>query len=466
MTCAACICTFATAAAIAAALLAQPAAANLDATCADAATGFLALFAKDIPTAYTTAGCAAAENGDICEIRGTAGLCESNPACPENQLSNFGCTSATDAAACCFEEITIPCDGCDPIVLECLSFCDGPSPPPPTDTENRDGFCADVADLRLPGLEASDDNDEAFSSDCSTAAVGQVCDLQGVSGACSAVPDCAGLATFETRCDGEDGFDTACCDILLAKPCASCEPEPATCATVCGSLPASTAAPSAAPTVAQSGLPELEEGPPAAVVPLSISVDGASSPVDDDIVIFGSSDAPAEVPEPAAVLPVPAPAPEDEGEDEPVVAEPTVPVVFGEPAAPPDDEGVAVDADLPDLEVPPPTESAVEAGDDGDVAAVPDADDGGDAAPPAVSRALGPVAVDEEGDGGDVGGGDGATLDDEVPGGVSEDESGEGDGEAPPSILSPSVQSAAARLVLPIISVWGCFLLGSLVLAV
>lgn len=211
-------------------LAAWPARASVG-ICPSVASSVLADFVADDPAKYVN-GCGAADVGVICDFVGTDGLCDSNPACPENQITSIGCTPDNEADACCFEQLTIPCAGCDPIPFECISTCDGPAPPPRSDAETRDGFCADVADFRLPGLAQAD---VQFSEKCDGSAVGSVCDAVGVAGPCRLEPQCRGLPSFDIDCE-DYSEATACCEVLFSQRCETCEPEVSGCGTVCGLL--------------------------------------------------------------------------------------------------------------------------------------------------------------------------------------------------------------------------------------
>ena len=221
--------------ALALAVTAGPAIADADmaTTCSTIASNALPMFAETNPDFFTTAGCESAGAFQVCDIRGTPGLCSNNPDCPDNQVANLSCSEESEESACCFEEFVQPCDGCDLIPTRCASVCTTGMAVPST-TDPRDGACADFSDVIFQVLV---DSDPEFgeAEGCSAADAGEICDFRGVEGPCSDVAECDGFDIGIANCD-DNSEDTSCCSVIRSPPCDGCDPEPVGCVTECGVL--------------------------------------------------------------------------------------------------------------------------------------------------------------------------------------------------------------------------------------
>ena len=215
--------------ALATAVAPLPVGGNVASGCSIEASTKLADMVADDPSSASTAGCAAANPGSICDITGTDGPCENNPACPENQIENLGCTPDNAATGCCFQEIVVPCPGCMAITISCKSMCDG-AIEPMSAAEARDAQCADLADLELPRLAQGV---EGAVESCEGSQGLQFCDAVGRAGVCPLEPLCDGLPGGDEDCER---VDTACCYVMYGRPCSSCEPVPQACLAQCGVL--------------------------------------------------------------------------------------------------------------------------------------------------------------------------------------------------------------------------------------
>lgn len=223
------------------------AAASDDATCAAEATSVLtAILTRagvvDVERAIA-AGCDDADVDSFCAVRGTAGPCSSNPACPQNQLSSFGCTSAKHDAGCCIEHLRKPCQGCEPVVTECLSLCGGPPPPardPVVDRLQRandraQDICAYRAAESLPSsADASPGHFTAAGCDHADTLV--TCDLLGAFAPCEDISLCDDVGIITDNCTAHSTANS-CCTIFFAPLCAGCEPEVEFCRQQCLDTP-------------------------------------------------------------------------------------------------------------------------------------------------------------------------------------------------------------------------------------
>lgn len=222
---------------LAAACAAQPARADARDCAAEAAAEFEALIIRRGDanvSAVIAAGCDGVDSSDTCAVRGTPGPC-SNPACPANQISSFACTAANEANACCLEEVRKPCEGCELIITECFTRCDGPAPPAKDRFEraidDANNVCANRADINLP-IAALDFPDRFTAAGCDAAAPGVVCDGIGAFSLCEDLPLCAGVDIKTSNCTA---LTTArsCCTAFLAPPCPGCEPQVDSCSQQC-----------------------------------------------------------------------------------------------------------------------------------------------------------------------------------------------------------------------------------------
>ena len=229
--------------ALALALTGGPALADADmaTTCANIALGALPMLAETSPEFFTTAGCDETSGPfQVCEIRGSPGLCRNNPDCPDDQVVNLSCQEDIAESACCIEELVQPCDGCELIPTRCASVSASGMANPAT-TDPRDGACADFADVSFQILADSEPG-RIKAEGCSAADVGELCDLRGVEGPCGAVPECDGFDIGLVGCD-DSSEDTSCCVVVRSPPCDGCDPVAVDCLTSCGVLAPAGSAP-------------------------------------------------------------------------------------------------------------------------------------------------------------------------------------------------------------------------------
>ena len=340
--------------ALAAALAPLPVGGNVASGCSIEASSKLADMVADDPSSASTAGCAAANPGSICDIIGTDGPCENNPACPENQIENLGCTPDNAATGCCFQEIVVPCPACMAITISCKSMCDGDIMPITT-AEARDAQCADLADLALPRIAQGS---VGAVESCQGSQDLQFCDAVGRAGVCPLEPLCDGLPGGEDHCQRAD---TACCYVMYSRPCSSCEPVPQACLSQCDLLDppnaaVATAAPFATTVFVKPAASRPSNEPSAdqpAFTPLFVASPDVPASGDEAASVEGVSMAPerAQVPVAAAAM-----ATEDDAH-----AASAPPVV-----TPPEDAGGVASADDPaagaaSSSLPEPTISAAPA---------------------------------------------------------------------------------------------------------
>lgn len=231
-------------------------------TCAaEAASVFAAILTRagvvDIAGAIE-AGCEDADALSFCAVRGSAGPCSANPACPANHISSFGCMDNEDAA-CCIEHLQKPCEGCEPTVTECLSLCGGPAPPALDPVEDRferataraQEICSTRADEILPTSALAFPHLFTVAS-CDHADTLVTCELLGAFGACSDITLCDDVDIINTNCTAHSTAHS-CCTIYLAPLCQGCEPSVEFCRQQCLETPPFPTSQPAAP-----GMPPIE----------------------------------------------------------------------------------------------------------------------------------------------------------------------------------------------------------------
>ena len=199
--------------------------------CSNRAESILKSLADMNPAGFAV-GCDDADPRVNCGIRSSVGSCEANPVCPADQIDQGSCTSATGPPSCCDVVVTRPCDGCDPIPVQCLNVCASNSPNPEISAAERNNrLCIDDADIFTATFRA----DGTFPPSCASAQPGQTCEFEGAGGACGAGSLCSGAdVRLGSSCsDPGSKAENGCCIALVAPPCSGCNPEPVNCLQTC-----------------------------------------------------------------------------------------------------------------------------------------------------------------------------------------------------------------------------------------
>lgn len=179
-----------------------PAIAELEEICSDIAEAFLEELAAEGP-GISSAGCSASGADDfvVCGAEGSVGTCSDVFGC--STLSTImldACSEPGAVEACCVAFSGKPCSTCTETTQSCLQACVTPgddyspplsasddySPPltaseppdttPPSSSDLTDSECADFGE---EVLEALAEELDYFTTSCSSAGTGEICDVLG-----------------------------------------------------------------------------------------------------------------------------------------------------------------------------------------------------------------------------------------------------------------------------------------------